>query len=102
MVDIKSEGNEAIISVINTDRITVSNAGELKTSMLEAINDKKLNVVIDLEAIRYIDSTAISVLISGVKASRINGSSFKLRKLQPEVMRLLSLMKIDQIIDIEK
>ncbi|MBE6341584.1 MAG: STAS domain-containing protein [Bacteroidales bacterium] len=102
MVDIKTEGNEAVISVINTDRITVSNASELKSSMLDAINEKKLNVIIDLGSIRYIDSTAISVLISGVKASRINGSSFKLRNLQPEVMRLLSLMKIDQIMDIEK
>ncbi|MBR6251118.1 MAG: STAS domain-containing protein [Bacteroidales bacterium] len=102
MVDIKTEGNEAVISVINTDRITVSNASELKSSILEAINEKKLNVVIDLGSIRYIDSTAISVLISGVKASRINGSAFKLRNLQLEVMRLLSLMKIDQIMDIEK
>ncbi len=102
MVEIKKQGDDAILLVSGTDRITVLNASELKGELVVSLSSTKGSVFLDLKNIKFMDSTGISVLISGVKASRESGSGFVLRHVQDEVLRLLTLMKIDQIIDIER
>ncbi len=102
MVQITEQGDQAILLVTGTDRITVLNAGELKGELVLSISKTKGSVFLDLQNVKYMDSTGISALISGVKASRESGCGFVLRNVQGEVLRLLKLMKIDKIIDIEK
>ncbi|MCF0190231.1 MAG: STAS domain-containing protein [Marinilabiliaceae bacterium] len=100
MVEVNKTAQGTVIAVTETNRITVTNANELKTAVVDAITKDKTNVMLDLKEIKYMDSTGISVLISGVKASRENNLNFELQNVQVEVMKLLKLMKIDKIIDI--
>ncbi len=102
MVKTLRQGDKTTLTVTGTDRITVLNAGELKGELiLNLSNSMAKKVYLDLQNIKFMDSTGISVLISGVKASRESGCGFVLKNLQDEVLRLLKLMKIDQIIDID-
>ncbi len=102
MVEITELEDKTVLLVAGTDRITVLNAGELKGELVLSFSKANGKVYLDLANIKYMDSTGISVLISGVKASRESGKGFVLKNVQGEVSRLLSLMKIDKIIDIEK
>lgn len=101
MVVVTENNGSVILSVDGTDRITVLNAGEVKSALVEQFPNAKKALVLDLHNIRFMDSTGISVLISGVKTSRESNKQFLLRNVQGDVMRLLALMKIDKIIDIE-
>lgn len=102
MINVVENNGFKVISVVGTDRITVLNAGELKSVLVEQFPLTAKGVLLDLSNIKFMDSTGISVLISGVKASRESNKHFALRNVQGDVERLLSLMKIDKIIDIEK
>ena len=79
---------------VDVDRLTVVNAGDLKKSLALQFSAGSCDV-------KYMDSTGVSVLISGVKSSREQNRGFALRNVQPDVRKLLSLMKIDKIIDID-
>ncbi len=100
MIEVNRKTEEIVISVTGTNRVTVTNAGELKTVVVDCLSKEKANVVLDMGEVRYIDSTGISVLISGVKAARENNLRFELSNVQEEVLKLMRLMKIDKIIDI--
>lgn len=102
MIDVNRTPAETIISVSGINRVTVTNAGELKAAVVDCLTKDKENVVLDLNEIKYIDSTGISVLISGVKSARENNLRFELQNVQEEVMKLMRLMKIDKIIDIRR
>lgn len=103
MVDVQDTNGTVTVTVTSTDRITVLNAGEIKGVLIENINKETTkDVSLDLHNIKFMDSTGISVLISGIRASRETGHSFKLKSVQTDVLKLLVLMKIDKILDIEK
>lgn len=101
MIDVKKGLEGVVVKPVDVDRLTVTNAGELKKSLALQFSSGSSNVYLDLSNIKYMDSTGVSVLISGVKSSREQNRAFILRNVQPEVHKLLSLMKIDKIIDIE-
>lgn len=101
MIDVQKVSEGIIVKPVDVDRLTVINAGDLKKSLALQFSSGSSNVYLDLANIKYMDSTGVSVLISGVKSSRETNRSFSLRNVQPEVHKLLSLMKIDKIIDIE-
>ncbi len=101
MIDVKKGLDGVVITPVDVDRLTVTNAGELKKSLALQFSSGSNNVYLDLQNIKYMDSTGVSVLISGVKSSREQNRGFGLRNVQPDVRKLLSLMKIDKIIDIE-
>ncbi len=101
MIDVKKGLDGVVVKPVDVDRLTVTNAGELKKSLALQFSAGSCDVYLDLSNIKYMDSTGVSVLISGVKSSREQNRAFILRNVQPEVRKLLSLMKIDKIIDIE-
>ncbi len=101
MIEVKKNLTSIIIKPVEVDRLIVTNAGELKKAIAQQFASGSSSVYLDLENIKYMDSTGVSVLISGVRLSREQNRGFALKNVQPEVHKLLSLMKIDKIIDIE-
>ncbi len=101
MIEVKKVSEGIVVTPVDVDRITVTNAGDLKKTLALQFSSGSCDVFLDLQNIRYMDSTGVSVLISGIKSSREQNRGFILRNVQPDVRKLLSLMKIDKIIDIE-
>ena len=101
MIEVKKVSEGIVVTPVEVDRITVTNAGDLKKTLALQFSSGSCDVFLDLQNIRYMDSTGVSVLISGIKSSREQNRGFILRNVQPDVHKLLSLMKIDKIIDIE-
>ena len=101
MIDVKKSLSGIVVTPTDVDRLTVNNAGELKKSLALQFSSGSCDVFLDLRNIKYMDSTGVSVLISGVKSSREQNRNFVLQNVQPDVRKLLGLMKIDKIVDIE-
>lgn len=101
MIEVKKVSEGIVVTPVDVDRITVTNAGDLKKTLALQFSSGSCDVFLDLQNVRYMDSTGVSVLISGIKSSREQNRGFILRNVQPDVRKLLSLMKIDKIIDIE-
>ncbi len=82
-----------------TDRLNAPVATVVKDELNGLLVKNQYNLVLNLENIRFIDSTGIGVLISALKTARQNNGSFILSNVNKEVMSLLSLMKLDKVFD---
>src|ERR1035437_405179 len=55
-------------------------------------------VLLDMDRVNYIDSSAIGWLLSAHKCFRVAGGKLVLNSLQPQVRQILELLRIDRVI----
>ena len=85
--------------------IDLATSPELRKALLREFRELKTpRVVLNLTAVRYIDSSGVASLVEGLKASRDAGSRFilfGLNRTVREVMQLSKLVKIFEIYEDE-
>jgi anti-sigma B factor antagonist len=87
--------------VINVrGEIHVSTAPRFSQRLSEAIDNGKTAVVLDLSGVEFIDSTGLSVLLSGLRRiSQVQGC-LALVCANPTVLRLFQITSLDETFDI--
>jgi anti-sigma B factor antagonist len=98
------------ISARRLDKITVfdisgdidlSSSPELRKPLLRELRELRTpRVVLNLKAVRYIDSSGVASLVEGLKAARDVGSRFILFGLNTTVREVLQLSKLVRIFEI--
>ena len=85
--------------------IDLATSPQLRKALLHELRELKMpRVVLNLGAVRYIDSSGVASLVEGLKASRDVGSRlilFGLNKTVREVLQLSKLVKIFEIYENE-
>jgi len=100
LLKVTRENNKIVGIIEETDRLNATIAAEVKEELNKNLNDSaETDFVLDLQNIKFIDSTGIGVLISALKTARQNNGNFMLTHVNKEVMDLLSLMKLDKVFD---
>ncbi len=86
--------------------IDLASSPELRKALLRELRELKMpRVVLNLGAVRYIDSSGVASLVEGLKASRDVGSRlvlFGLNRTIREVLQLSRLLKIFEIYENEE
>ena len=103
------------ISARHLDKITIfdisgdidlATSPEFRKALLRELRELKMpRVVINLGAVRYIDSSGVASLVEGLKASRDIGSRlilFGLNRTVREVLQLSRLLKIFEVYENEE
>ena len=98
------------ISARHLDKITIfdisgdidlSTSPDLREPLLRELRELRTpRVVLNLKAVRYIDSSGVASLVEGLKASRDVGSRFILFGLNTTVREVLQLSKLVRIFEI--
>jgi anti-anti-sigma factor len=92
----RSEG-EAILLTLRGE-IDLHNSPSVRTTLLgflEAHKPKKL--ILNLEQVPYMDSSAIAVMVEALQKLRKTGGKIYLTHLQPRVKGLLEIARLDSI-----
>lgn len=63
--------------------------------------EKYERVVLDLSEVKIIDSIGITFVIGLYKSSSIGGKKFKVSGLNSDIKQLFTIMKLDQVFEIE-
>lgn len=85
--------------------IDVATAPRLREQIIALINDQRYQIVVSLEAVDFIDSTGLGVLISGLKRARTHGGQFALVCTEPRILKvfditgLLAVFPVHETID---
>lgn len=58
------------------------------------------NVIVDLSAVTYIDSSGVASLVEALQASKKNGSHFSLAAVSEPTRRVLELARLDKVFTI--
>jgi anti-sigma B factor antagonist len=102
-ISTRQSGNATIVDV--TGDITLYNSPELRGALVKLLRENKNGrVIVNLTAVKYIDSAGVASLVEGLKLSRELKSSFALFGLQRsprQVLELTHLVKVFTIFETE-
>ncbi|MHB1988742.1 MAG: STAS domain-containing protein [Acidimicrobiales bacterium] len=94
------EGETPVLSV--RGEVDVSTAPELRERLVEVAQDGTKTVVVDLSEVTFLDSTALGVLVSGLKRFQAAGGDLKLvvnGRAVAKVLEITGLIEVFQIFD---
>jgi anti-sigma B factor antagonist len=82
------------------DVIMGGGSAKLREAIAKLRKESKTNVLLNFQKVRYIDSSGVGELISGVESFNQNGGSLKVSNLSPKVEEVLALSNILSILDV--
>jgi anti-sigma B factor antagonist len=98
---IRKEGDTIFAKV--RGEIDLHNSPYLRSALLDALNKHQPNkIVLNLEQVPYMDSSAIAVLVEALQKLRKTGGKMCLTNLQPRVKGLLEIARLDTIFVLAK
>ena len=98
-INIAEKGTTVLIEV-KEERLDAHNSSELKTQMLTLFDEGKNNIVIDLQDVRFVDSSGLGSLVSGFKNASARNGNLKLSGLQPQVKSMFELTRLHRVFEI--
>ncbi|OED45804.1 hypothetical protein ACH42_04600 [Endozoicomonas sp. (ex Bugula neritina AB1)] len=96
--DIKKEGGWSVVSIEEV-RLDAVMAETFKTYLFEQIEAGSSQMIIDLESVRFMDSSGLGALVAALKKLPENGT-LKLAAAQPAVRDLFDLTSMEKLFTI--
>lgn len=90
----------AVLLAVHEERLDAHNSGDLKTQMLKLFEEGKSNLVVDLQSVRFVDSSGLGALVSGFKNASSRNGSLKLTGLQLQVKSMFELTRLHRVFEI--
>jgi len=92
---------DANTSLINlAGEVDVYTAPQVKQQIISLLDGGVTHILVDLTAVDYLDSTALGVLIGGLKRLRERDGSLDLICPNPRIKRIFEITGLDKIFDI--
>lgn len=91
-VNSSEEGDKVIIQIVG--EVDLYNAPKVRDAINEYIDKNKLDILIDLDEVDYIDSSGIGVLISSATDIKDIGGNLTLKCNSPNVKRVFELTRL--------
>lgn len=91
---------QATVISVQEARLDAHNSPELKSTILQQFDAEKKNLIIDLNEVRFIDSSGLGVLVSGFKNASARNGALLLCAMQPQVKSMFELTRLHRVFDI--
>lgn len=97
---IKEHEREGVTILEADGRITAKEAGEFRENILRLLEEKRVNIVLDLAATDYLDSTGLGAMVICYNQVKQAGGSLKLLHVNRRNVELLALTKLHTVFDV--
>jgi anti-sigma B factor antagonist len=91
-------GQTAVVRLPAEIDLTKSDA--VREALLATLNQAALALVVDMTATTFCDSSGITALVRAARRATATGATIRLAVTAPPVLRVISLVGIDRLIDI--
>ena len=91
--------NEAVVKT-QVEKLDASNAAELKAELVLLNKNGVNNIVIDMTATRYCDSSGLSAILTANRLCRDTNGKFVLCGLNDNVFKLIQIAQLDKVLSI--
>ncbi|QQS51656.1 MAG: STAS domain-containing protein [Bacteroidota bacterium] len=102
MLKVEKINNVTVARFDNTDRFNALITEPVKEQLKSLFNEPNTNLALNLEGIRFIDSSGFGVFLSIMKAAANNHGHFKICCIGNEVMELFRLLQLHNVFEIHK
>ena len=99
-MDLQSKSINNIKVLTLTGRFDALTSVEVQTWLDDATKVKPVQIVVNLSAVTFVDSTALSTLVAGMKRARQADGDLRLCKLQQPVRMIFELTRLDRAFEI--
>lgn len=88
------------VLLINEERIDAHNSGDLKSFIIDMIEDGESNIVVQLQQVKFIDSSGLGALLAGFKHAAAKSGKLALSNMQPQVLSMFELTRLNRVFEI--
>ena len=99
--EIQKKENYTLVRV-NTERLDINSAGDLKAELVFLNNSGEKNIVLDLTKCTYCDSTGLRTILVGNRLCENSIGTFIVCGLQPDVDYLIRISMLHTVLLITK
>jgi len=92
--------DDILIVTVNEQRATVDISSKLKEELIKKIDEGHPNILVDLSASDFVDSSFLGALVAGLKKATMKSGDLKIVGLQPPVRAMFELTRLYRIFDI--
>lgn len=96
-VTVEEHGPSTVVAV--RGELDVAGAPDLRTTLADVIGDGR-HVVVDLEALDFLDSSGLGVLIGGLRRARTGGGDLELVCTSRTLLRPFEITGLDKVFTI--
>jgi anti-sigma B factor antagonist len=97
MLKIEKINNITVVRFDNIDRFNALITEPVKEDLKSFFNSAGTRLILNLEGIKYIDSSGFGVFLSILKTATNNKGTFKICGITPEVMELFKLLQLHNV-----
>ncbi|MFC2151258.1 STAS domain-containing protein [Bacteroidota bacterium] len=97
MITVDQIENTYLVSFFNTTKLNVLNSKEVETKLLPLVSNIESNLTLNLNGIKFVDSSGFEALLSLYKTAKISNSNLRLINLSEELVELIKLVELDQV-----
>ena len=94
-VEVSTQGDWSVVTV--GGEIDVATAPRLREQLIALVNGGSYHLVIDLEAVDFIDSTGLGVLIGALKRVRTQGGELALVCTERRILKVFEITGLDRV-----
>ena len=91
-------GRDQVLAV--QGRITVSNSGQMRAALSDALRRKPANLSVDLSGVSYLDTSGLATLIEAVRIARKQGTYLTLSGISDQPRYFFEITHLDSLFDI--
>lgn len=91
------EKNEAVVST-KVEKLNASNAPELKAELLILNKNGVNNIIIDMKATKYCDSSGLSAILTANRLCKDSNGNFALCGLNDNVLKMVQIAQLDKVL----
>ncbi len=94
----RQEGGRTVISV--SGEIDVYTAPSLRERLNELVGSGYYDLIVDMEAVEFLDSTGLGVLVGGLKRVRSHDGSLRLVCAQEKILKVFRITGLTKVFPI--
>jgi anti-sigma B factor antagonist len=88
------------ILFVKDERIDAHNSADLKDFILHMIEQGQVNLIVQMENVRFVDSSGLGALLSGFKHAEAKSGKLSLSNLQNQVLSMFELTRLNRVFEI--
>lgn len=99
-IDFNDNGNRWIVKL--EGEVDIYTSPKLKEMLLDMLEEKKADILLDCEKLEYVDSMGLGALISILKRIRDYEGKIYMENVKPNIRKLFSITELDKVFIIEE
>lgn len=96
-LDVKTEHSGAMCTMVLAGEVDVYTSPRLKQELLELVDAGCMDIVIDLDALGFIDSSGLGVLVSGLRRVKEHGGTLRLVCTNEAILKIFRITGLDKV-----